>query len=78
MNCTERNGVITGYSVQYSIVGGTESPTVTIVGADVTSTDIIGLTKSMLYEFSVAAINGWGRGPHSSQIVTSIRMYYTV
>ena len=67
MNCTERNGVITGYSVQYSIVGGMETTTVNVT--DVTSTDISGLTELMIYEFSVAAINVNGIGPYSNERV---------
>ena len=65
VNCTERKGVITGYSVQYSIVGGMEFPISVIVGADVTSTDISGLTQFMIYAISVAAINNNGIGPYS-------------
>ena len=66
VNCTERNGAITGYSVQYSIVGGIQSTTVNVTG-DVTSIVIDGLTKLTLYLVRVAAINSNGIGLYSSQ-----------
>ncbi len=65
VTCTERNGAITGYSVQYSIVGGMQSTTVNVTG-DVTSIVIDGLTKLTYYLVSVAAINGNGIGPYSN------------
>ena len=64
VNCTERNGAITGYSVQYSIVGGIQSTTVNVTG-DVTSTVIDELTEFTIYLVSVAAINSNGIGPYS-------------
>ena len=66
VNCTERNGAITGYSVQYSIVGGMQSTTLNVTG-DVTSTVIGRLTKLTYYLVSVAAINSNGIGLYSSQ-----------
>ncbi len=68
VNCTERNGAITGYSVQYSIVGGMQSTTVNITG-DITSTVIGGLTEFTIYTVSVAAISNNGVGPDSNQHV---------
>ncbi len=64
VNCTERNGAITGYSVQYSIVGGIQTTTVNVTG-DVTSTVIDGLTKLTYYLVSVASINNIGVGSYS-------------
>ena len=64
VNCTERNGAITGYSVQYSIVGAIHSTNVNVTG-DVTSTVIDGLKEFTIYLVSVAAINGNGIGPYS-------------
>ena len=64
VNCTERNGAITGYSVQYSIVGGMQSTTVNVTG-DVTSIVIGGLTEFTIYTVSVAAINNIGVGSYS-------------
>ena len=65
VNCTERNGAITGYSVQYSIVGGMQSTTVNVTG-DVTSTVIGGLITCTQYSIQVAAINSNGVGPYSN------------
>ena len=64
VNCTDRNGAITGYSVQYSIVGGIQSTTVNVTG-DVTCIVIDGLTEFTIYTFSVAAINNIGVGNYS-------------
>ena len=68
VNCTERNGAITGYSVQYSIVGGIQSTTVNLTG-DVTSIVIGGLTEFTIYTFSVAAINNIGVGNYSDRFI---------
>ena len=65
VNCTERNGAITGYSVQYSIVGGMQSTTVNVTG-DVTSTAIDGLITCTQYSIKVGAINSNGVGPYSN------------
>ena len=66
VNCTERNGAITGYSVQYSIAGGMQSATVNVTG-DVTSTVIDGLNELMTYTVSIAATNSNGFGTYSNQ-----------
>ena len=65
VNCTERNGAITGYSVLYSIVGGMQSTTVNVTG-DVTNTVIDGLITCTQYSIKVAAINSNGVGPYSN------------
>ena len=72
VNCTERNGVITGYIIQYSIVGGMQSTSENVTG-DVTSTVIDGLTKLMIYIVHVTAINGNGIGPYSNKQEMYIR-----
>ena len=68
VNCTERNGAITGYSVQYSIVGGIQSTTVNVTG-DFTSIVIGGLTEFTIYTFSVAAVNNIGVGNYSDRFI---------
>ncbi len=73
VNCTERNGAITGYSVQYSVVGGIQSITVNVTG-DVTSTVIDGLTELIYYLVSVAAINNIGVGRYVDQTVFTSRI----
>ena len=77
VNCTERNGAITGYSVQYSIVGGMQSTAVNVTG-DVTSNVIDGLMEFTIYLVSVAAINNNGIGPYSNQQEMYIRKYCTM
>ena len=72
VNCTERNGAITGYSVQYSIVGGMQSTTVNVTG-DVISTVIGGLTKLKIYTVHVTASNGNGIGLYSNKQEMYIR-----
>ena len=64
VNCTERNGAITGYSVQYSIVGGMQSTTVNVTG-DVTNTVVDGLIELTYYLISIAAVNNIGVGSYS-------------
>ncbi len=64
VSCTDRNGVITGYIVQYTIAGGM---TVTVNISATTSVVIAGLIKFRLYSFSVAAINDNGIGPYSNE-----------
>ena len=65
VNCTERNGAITGYRVQYSIVGRMQSTTVNVTG-DVTSTAIDGFITCTQNSIKVAAININGVGPYSN------------
>ena len=77
VNCTERNGAVTGYSVLYSNVGGIQSTTVNVTG-DVTSTVIDGLMEFTIYLVSVAAINNNGIGPYSNQQEMYIRKYCTM
>ena len=71
VNCTERNEAITGYSVQYNIVGGMQSTTVNVT-RDVTSTVIDGLITCTQYSIKVAAINSNGVGPYSNKHTTYI------
>ena len=65
VNCTQRNGNITGYIVQYSIDGGTNL-TVNVTGATTTRLVInICRTRQHFILFSVAAVNGKGIGAFS-------------
>ena len=66
VNCTERNGAITGYSVQYSIVGEMQSTIVNVTG-NVTNTVIDGLIIICTeYSIKVAAINNNGVGTYNT------------
>ena len=65
VNCTQRNGNITGYIVQYSIDGGTNL-TVNITGANTTGLVInICRRRQHFILFSVAAVNSKGIGAFS-------------
>ena len=55
--CIHQNGVITGYSVQYEVMGSGDTQTVAVDGAAATETAITGLTPSTTYSISVAGVN---------------------
>ena len=77
VSCTDRNGVITGYIVQYTITGGM---TVTVNISATTSVVIAGLINFRLYSFSVAAINDNGIGPYSNekQFYSGLHLIYVL
>ena len=60
IECIERNGVITGYTVEYHELGGTR-----ISGGEVVDQTFTlgGLTPHTNYTFSVAGVNSNGTGP---------------
>ena len=62
--CIHRNGDITGYSVQYT--GGGSTQTVSVSGESTTEATITELTASTTYSVGVAAVNDAGTGPYSS------------
>ena len=67
--CIDRNGVITGYSVQYGIQGQ-NTQTMSVPGdSSGGSYEITGLQSSTTYSIRVAARTGASRiGPYSSTI----------
>ena len=65
VNCTDRNGVITGYSIRwFNINEGVQS---TVNNSGATDITITGLTEFRLYNISVAAMNNNGVGPYSQE-----------
>lgn len=62
------SGAITGYGVFYRPVGGTSFNRVDVVGADVRSAQIAGLTNGKTYEFYVVGVNSSGDGPPSNTV----------
>ena len=74
MDCIHRNGIITGYSVQYGVVGtAQEDRTVeTLQGFHYRHITISGLALSCEYSVEVAAVNSAGIGVYSD-IKTSAR-----
>ena len=68
VNCIQRNGDITGYSVRYGVQGNGSTQTVNVSGGDTTETTIFGLHSFTNYSIEVAAVNGAGTGLYSSPI----------
>ena len=71
VDCKERNGVITGYSIRYGLSSEMPKQIVTISENDAENrTYSIGeLLIRTNYSFEVAAVNGDGFGTYSSAIV---------
>ena len=67
MNCTQRNGTITGHIVQYYIEGG-EAVFNVNVSQGISSIVISNLTESSFYYIRIAAINDNGMGPYSEAL----------
>ena len=63
--CIHQNGVITGYSVQYGVVGSGNTTSMPVGGADTTQTTIGDLMSSTTYSIQVAAVNSEGTGVYS-------------
>ena len=64
--CIDQNGVITGYSVQYGVMGSGNTQTVAVDGAAATEATIGDLMSSTTYSIQVAAVNSEGTGVYSS------------
>ena len=67
MECTQHNGIIASYVIQYNNINGSSQKKV-IANAEATSIVINGLNRSSLYSISIAAINGIGTGLFSEMI----------
>ena len=63
--CIHQNGDITGYSVQYGVMGSGNTQTVAVDGADTTEATIGDLMSSTTYSIQVAAVNSEGTGVYS-------------
>ena len=63
--CIHQNGDITGYSVQYEVMGSGNTQTMPVSGASTTQTTISNLTPSTTYSIGVAALNSAGTGVYS-------------
>ena len=64
--CIHLNGDITGYSVQYEVMGSGNTQTMPVSGAGTTQTTISGLTPSTAYSIEVAAVNNYLIGQYST------------
>ena len=69
VDCADRNGDITGYSVQYGEVGSGSTQTMPVSGGGMTEYTIFDLTPSTEYNVSVAAVTSAGTGVYSDEIV---------
>ena len=68
VDCIHHNGDITGYSVQYGVVGSENLHTLSVSGESVTEVTISGLKSSTNYSIRVAAVNSAGTGLYSDVI----------
>ena len=68
VNCIQRNGDITGYSVRYRVQGDGSTETVSVSGGDTIETIISGLHSSTTYAIEVAAVNSAGIGVYSNPV----------
>ena len=66
--CIHQNGDITGYSVQYEVMGSGDTQTVAVDGAAATEATITDLTPSTTYSISVAGVNNQLIGVYSSTV----------
>ena len=68
VDCIDRNGDITGYSVRYGVQGNGSTQTMSVSGDGTTEATITGLTPSTTYFIEVAAVNSAGTGVNSSAV----------
>ena len=71
VDCIQRNGDITGYSVQYKKVGSVSTHNRTVSGSNTTEAIIINLMPSTMYIVQVAAINDADDGVYSEPLTVS-------
>ena len=72
VDCIHRNGDITGYSVQYGVVGSESTLTVSISEASVTKATVSTIKTHANYSIEVAAVNSAGTGVYSDPIFFQI------
>ena len=72
--CIHRNGDITGYSVQYGVVGSESTQTMTVSGVVSGGMYTVSRLKQLTnYTFKVAAVNSAGIGVYSNIIEVSTK-----
>ena len=72
VNCSHRNGIILGYTVQYEVIGSGNIQYLN-VSARSTVGSINELMPFMTYSISVAAVNCAGIGVFSTPIINQTR-----
>ena len=68
VDCIQRNGDITGYSVRYGVQGSGSTPTESVSGGATTEATISGLAAATSYDIEVAAVNSAGTGVYSDPL----------
>ena len=68
LNCVDRNGVITGYVIQYGITTFNTSVNVTGTSASDRTFTASGLVPLTTYMFRITAVNSDGVGPYSNEL----------
>ena len=68
VDCIRRNGDITGYSVQYGVVGSGSIQAMSVSGGSATEATISSLMPSTTYSIQVAAVNSAGIGLYSDAL----------
>ena len=68
VDCIQRNGEITGYSVQYAVLENGSTETVNVSGDATNETTIPRLEAATSYFIKVAAVNSAGTGVYSDGI----------
>ena len=63
--CIHQNGDITGYSVQYEVMGSGNIQIMPVLGAGTTQAIVSGLNPSTTYSIEVAAVNNYLIGQYS-------------
>ena len=69
VDCIDRNGDITGYSVRYGVQGSGSTQTRDVSGGSLTEATISSLMPSTTYSIQVAAVNSAGTGVYSDRQV---------
>ena len=69
--CIYRNGNITGYKIQYGVVGDESRETLSITNAETFTTNFSGLLSDTCYAVEVAGVNNIGIGVYKTIIVTT-------
>ena len=68
VDCIDRNGDITGYSVRYGVQGNVSPQTMNVSGGAATELNVSGLNPASNYSIEVAAVNIAGTGMYSGPL----------
>ena len=67
--CIHQNGDITGYSVQYGVMGSGNTQAMSVAGGSTTETTLSSLTALRNYSIQVAAVSRGGNGVFSDPVI---------